>query len=91
MSGGSLNYLYSHAFTSDVSELSQMIDELEERGFRDVADDSKAFLISHEPEDALRDVWKAIEWYVSGDWSETEVIDAITRYRAWKEAEKEKR
>ena len=92
MSGGSFNYLcykdedelFNHQF-----DLDQMATELIELGFLDAAKETLATLAIIKQaltrvrvaKQRLDEVWKAVEWYRSGDCSEKDVQAAIAEYR----------
>jgi hypothetical protein len=80
MSGGSFNYLYSKDLCQGGYELREMADWLRTAGFEDIAVATEACLASCEPPDELRYVWKAVEWFESGDWGMHEVAQAVKEY-----------
>lgn len=84
MSGGSFNYL-CHQEQPSISDLEAMAQELRKRGMYEAADATRA-LIPRETDPMLVQLWHAVEWHVSCDWSEAEVARAFV---AWEEAQKE--
>ncbi len=93
MSGGSFNYL-CFAMPSDLFEkrgdLKDMVDELSGRGYIDAAQETEtiSLILDHFQVlmqarlDRLCDVWQAVEWHVSGDYSKDQVETEIAKYRA---------
>jgi hypothetical protein len=92
MSGGSLNYL----FCKEPADLFGYIEELEEverellkQGYKDIALDVRRlleYLITAENRigvlaDQLRDVFKAVEWNLSGDYGDKTLKDVLENYR----------
>lgn len=93
MSGGSLNYLYS----KEVDELFNNIESLEraesyliEKDIYDIAKDVRRLIeyiktarnridVLHEE---LQDIFHAIEWNMSGDYSYSSVLEEIEKYRS---------
>lgn len=92
MSGGSLNYLYCkepEELFDHIEDLEQVEAQLLSRGHKDVAKDVRRLIeylnsaynrisVLH---DQLRDVCKAVEWYLSADSSETRIDEAVETYR----------
>jgi len=93
MSGGSFNYL---CFANDVeellakrSDLEQMAAQLTSFGYKDAALETESILayLEHVERQVqarlvrLQDVWKAVEWKCSGDYSLDQVEEAIKKYR----------
>lgn len=86
MSGGSFNYLcykdedelFNYQF-----DLDQMATELCELGFVDAAEETLATFLTkvRVAKRRLDEIWKAVEWYRSGDCSEKDVQAAIAEYR----------
>jgi hypothetical protein len=72
MSGGSFNYLcYNYSFgDAPESDLRAMADTLREMGYEGLAKETEKFMNPPEPSSELRDVWRAVEWWRSMDWSE---------------------
>lgn len=87
MSGGSYNYLYSAntvaGLSYKLSELMEMISRLKELGYNDAAEESEKLykLLSAELPEGLRDLWHAVEWRDSCDWSEDRVEAEYVRYQ----------
>lgn len=87
MSGGSFNYL----FVQDVDGLAQqretiqrMADVLRNSGYESIAKDTEEILQLFEQAEQkatkLKDVWHAVEWWVSNDWSEQDAKEAAEKY-----------
>lgn len=55
-----------------------MVDRLRELGHRDVAADVEQALARLR---GFADVFQAVEWYDSNDWSKDQVDEAVSRYR----------
>ena len=92
MSGGSYNYLcYKEAYDihERKEELEQMRDRLIELNYTDVAVETESVLLMMRAFevrlqtriDRLKDVWRAVEWYDSGDSNEDYVKDEVEKYR----------
>lgn len=94
MSGGSWNYLcykdIDELMNGSSTELLQdMVDRLNSAGFKDVAQDTqrlveyiKSARIRIETLfEALSPVFKAVEWFDSGDWGEETLNNEILKYR----------
>lgn len=97
MSGGSLGYLYCK---TEADEIMRHIDEMEraeaeliERGYIDIARDVRRLieycksaqirievLMSN-----LKEVFHAIEWYISADYGEDTLIKKLNEYREGKQ------
>jgi hypothetical protein len=97
MSGGSYNYLGSICYDdlaellSKESDLRDMADRLAGLGYaQDAAAETEELLVmlrqwKTRAEVRVRrliDVWHAVEWWDSCDWSEEQVRTALERYRA---------
>ncbi|WP_329390290.1 hypothetical protein [Streptomyces sp. NBC_01716] len=94
MSGGSYNYL-CHAFDLDDlvrrrGSLREMADRLAGLGYaQDAARETEELLVLLQQWEVrtqvrikrLEDVWKAIEWWDSSDYSEGDVREALAAYR----------
>jgi hypothetical protein len=94
MSGGSYNYLNS---TWDLDDLLKKRGDLEDMSARlaglgwaeDAARETEELLVMLRQWEIraetritrLRDVWKAVEWWDSNDWSEAQVREALAKYR----------
>ncbi len=74
MSGGSFDYLYLKDFDGP-EQLFLMADELERRGYHSAAAHTRA-ICAIQPSQALRQLWMAVEWNVSGDWGPEKVEQA---------------
>lgn len=94
MSGGSWNYLYSKEIDDlmngpSTELLQDMVDRLNSAGFKDVAKDTQRLveyikLASIRIEtlfETLSPVFKAVEWFDSGDWGEETLNNEILKYR----------
>jgi hypothetical protein len=94
MSGGSFNYLHSKfpedLMVSGQSDLGDMIDALAVLGYaKDAAVESAGVLADicacqvrlEAKLRRLEGVWKAMEWWQSGDWSENVFKRALADYR----------
>lgn len=95
MSGGSYDYLY--VWADDLGELVQRRHHLQEMAerlsglpyARDAAIETERMLAAIERleiqvkvrGEALKDVWHAVEWWDSCDWSEERVKEALAKYR----------
>lgn len=90
MSGGSFNYLFTKEFPEILNEtetLIEMSNWFTKHGYDKLA--TKNILIVMDIEkfkeditakiEALSNVWKAVEWYESGDWTMDDVINHITK------------
>ena len=94
MSGGSWNYLYSKEIDelmngSSTELLQDMVDRLNSAGFKDVAKDTQR-LVEYIKSASIRietlfetlsPVFKAVEWFDSGDWGEETLNNEILKYR----------
>jgi hypothetical protein len=94
MSGGSYNYL-CHAFDLDDllekrHSLREMADRLAGLGYADdAAKETEELLVllnqwgvrAEVRRNRLADLWKAVEWWDSCDWSESRVHEALAAYR----------
>lgn len=88
MSGGSFNYL---CFV-DADEIGQRLSALDEMagaldGICPEAAAATREVAAHvcgaqSKIDALKDMWHAVEWWYSSDWSRDQVAESATRYRA---------
>ncbi|MBD0743589.1 hypothetical protein [Streptomyces sp. CBMA152] len=88
MSGGSYNYLHTHAGgledqRGDIEAMAKCLAGLPyaER----VAEATRRVMALLDEAEAaaqeLADVWKAVEWWDSGDWDENDVREVIEEYR----------
>lgn len=94
MSGGSWNYLcykdIDELMNGSSTELLQdMVDRLNSAGFKDVAQDTQrlveyiksASIRIETLFEALSPVFKAVEWFDSGDWGEETLNNEVLKYR----------
>lgn len=92
MSGGSYDYLcYKDVFEleSHREELNRMRDRLIELGHLDAAKETEGIILTLDSfkvrMDArisrLKDVWRAVEWFDSGDYGTEQVTEAIKNYQ----------
>lgn len=87
MSGGSFEYLCN---SWDMGELAQKYSSLTEmhKALREYAPDHPATaetkklvrLLNANIPAPLRDVWQAMEWWKSCDWSEDELVEALADF-----------
>ncbi len=94
MSGGSWNYLFCKEIDelmngSSTELLQDMVDRLNSAGFKDVAKDTQR-LVEYIKSASIRietlfetlsPVFKAVEWFDSGDWGEETLNNEILKYR----------
>lgn len=94
MSGGSWNYLYCKDVDELMNGLStellqDMADRLNSAGFEDVAKDTQrlveyiksASIRIETLFEALSPVFKAVEWFDSGDWGKEALNNEVLKYR----------
>lgn len=94
VSGGSWDYLYSKDVEqlmqySNIEMLEDMADFLNQNGYEDVAKDTRrlveyiksAKIRIETLHEMLSPVFKAVEWYDSGDSSKDNIAKAIEEYR----------
>ena len=94
MSGGSWNYLYCKDIDklmngSSTELLQDMVDRLNSAGFKDIAQDTQrlveyiksASIRIETLFEALSPVFKAVEWFDSGDWGEETLNNEVLKYR----------
>ncbi|MCW2720703.1 hypothetical protein [Pseudonocardia sp.] len=88
MSGGSYNYLYCHVrgLEEQRGDLESMVDRLAGLGYAtEAAAASRHVLDLLDQAEAaaqkLEDVWRAVEWWDSGDSSEESVREVAAKYR----------
>lgn len=92
MSGGSWNYLYCKdidEIMTSVEDLQDMSDRLVTLGYTDIAQDTQrlveyirsASIRIETLFEALSPVFKAVEWFDSGDWGEETLNNEILKYR----------
>lgn len=86
MSGGSYDYLCRNTddLSSRVYLVERMRDTLTQMGYSRAAEDTEAVLrhlrAAVEQAEQLYDVWHAVEWYASNDYSREQVDDAVAEY-----------
>lgn len=99
MSGGSYDYL-CHA-AGDAADLAGKHQQMEwmasrldgmghilaARATRDVA---RLLDGAERTSEALQDVWHAVEWADSGDWSQDQVAPVVAKYKPWPPAPTDK-
>lgn len=78
MSGGSFNYLYQQDPYSD-ADLVRMAQWLRDHDMVRAANETLTFR-RREADTALKNLWKAVEWETSADWSYKEVLEAHAEY-----------
>lgn len=89
MSGGSYNYLCwaCEELSSRTSDLVAMAARLERSGYYAPARATRNVLLLlegvQEAARALEDVWHAVEWADSGDYSEDQVREAVAEFAPW--------
>lgn len=94
MSGGSWSYLYSKEIDelmqySNIELLEEMADYLNQNGYKDVAKDTRRLVEYIKSAkirvetlfETLSPVFKAVEWFDSGDWGEETLNNEILKYR----------
>lgn len=92
MSGGSLNYLCfkePHELFEHIDDLKSVEEFLLARGDTDIAKDVRRlieYIRSAENRvsvlsEQLKDVFKAVEWYISADYGANSLQKALNRYR----------
>jgi hypothetical protein len=97
MSGGSYNYLCRALDLEDLlkqkADLESMFERLAGLGYApEAAAETYQLLLSLRVMESraevhvqrLRDLWKAVEWWDSCDWSEDQVKEALAAYRGEK-------
>lgn len=92
MSGGSLNYLcYREGadLFDHIDEMERVEAELLRRGYKDIAKDVRRlieYIQSAENRigvlnDQLQDVFKAVEWRISADYGDDDLVKHLEQYR----------
>ena len=92
MSGGSYDYLCfknSDEVLNELEQLRNMRDRLNGLGYTDIAQATQSVIglieqyrtIMDDKIERIQDIWKAIEWADSGDTSESEIKEAVEKYR----------
>lgn len=91
MSGGSFNYLCYAADTGmlgesrgAIEEMAEALDAYDQPAAAKAAERTRAVLLALSAADELArqltDVWHAVEWHHSCDWSEEDVIKVLRAY-----------
>ena len=90
MSGGSFNYLYSHAGgledqRGDIEEMARLLVTVEggERAARATRDVLRLLDGAERIAQSLSDVWLAAEWWQSCDYSEDQVREALAGFKPY--------
>jgi len=88
MSGGSRNYVYRQDLIAHRADVSAVFDDLKELGHTAAAYWT-AEVLAHMTQIAtlqaeLEHVWKAVEYYRSGDWTAEQVKEAVEAWGAKK-------
>jgi hypothetical protein len=78
VSGGSFEYLYRKD-EFETYLLEYMAEDLARRGMFEAEEATRALI--QKPSQALRDLWHAVEWNVSGDWPEARVAEAYVAFK----------
>lgn len=95
MSGGAFNYLcYMEAseLLNSKEELTSMVGSLRKYGYPDIAEDAielirkieevkKIMGAADEYRESLEDVFHAVEWYESADYSKETMLEVLEEYR----------
>lgn len=83
MSGGSYDYLYFQAseLGGHKGQLEAMAERLDGLPYAAAAAAATHKLLASLNDEALPEVWKAVEWWDSGDYSEDQVRDAAIKYQ----------
>lgn len=91
MSGGSFEYMCWQDWHPTEDQLVAMVDAIEQIApYSEAARQTRGLLARLRQIDAsgLRDVWRAVEWWKSGDWGEDQAVEEIERFAALTEAAK---
>ena len=91
MSGGSCNYVFSQELTERKGELERIAERLSELGLGNSEACLRTRVILNlfeqidkiagiSPHHGLRKVWRAVEWQISGDFSEEELRDDVKEF-----------
>jgi hypothetical protein len=95
MSGGSFNYLYTSDAPASQDDMQKMIGALEDLAVSGrsgvavlgadlaagVSKDIAGYRRSCPPDDPIREVWKAVEWWRSHDSTYERLVSALTKYQ----------
>ncbi|MFE4867721.1 hypothetical protein [Streptomyces sp. NPDC056682] len=84
MSGGSYDYLYWQVpeLGGHVGQLEAMAERLEALPYAAEAAAATRRILEAISDEKLADVWRAVEWWDSGDYGEDQVREAIDEHRA---------
>lgn len=90
MSGGSFNYLAQAVkFGGDWKDGGQVADmaaELKDRGYADASDATQEIIalldLAQAKAEHLAEVWHAVEWRKSGDWTNDQLEEVVREWRA---------
>ena len=87
MSGGSLNYLYSRKIgIDDIGHLENAMEHLEELGqeltsaYSDLYELHELLYIINKKQEKLSTILHDIEWTISGDYSDEQLLESIKKY-----------
>lgn len=89
MSGGSYNYLCFNTYELEhrSTELQDMERRLTASGYYAAARATRNVILflecAHRAAQALEDVWHAVEWADSCDYSEEQVVKAVKKFSPW--------
>lgn len=98
MSGGSYDYLcYAAGDATDLArkreQLTWMANRLDGMGHilaaRATRDVERFLSAAEYASEALQDVWHAVEWADSGDWSQDQVTPVVAKFTPWPPEPKE--
>ena len=94
MSGGIYNYLYckdSEMLLGEYpdNDIEEIVNRLAELGYEDASKESYRLLQVIKQsrirvqtiQNRLSGIWKAVEWYDSGDWGKESIEEAVKNYR----------
>jgi len=90
MSGGSYDYLFQRPpeqFPARMGQIQRMEQRMRQLGYKEAADDT-ARLVEHlrslyvAAPSQLREVWRAVEWLDSADWSREQADRVAAEYRS---------
>jgi hypothetical protein len=83
MSGGSYDYLHFHApeLGGHRGQLEAMAERLEELPYAGGVAAATRHILAVLGDEALANVWRAVEWWDSGDYGEDQVRDAVAKHK----------